>query len=149
VGAASGPAWEVAVTADRAYFERVDADGVDFPVDGFDRRFGLEQERAVIGRRSASRGIYPDIDLSGPPTDTGVSHVHAVLVRQTGGAWAVVDPGSTNGTYLNDSSGAIPTDELDPVANGDQIHIGAWTTLTLRSTAPCTEAHDQPEPPPA
>jgi pSer/pThr/pTyr-binding forkhead associated (FHA) protein len=134
-------------TADRAYFDRVDAGGVEFPIDGFDRCFRLDQDRAMIGRSSASRDIYPDIDLSGPPTDTGISRMHAVLVRQPEGTWAVVDPGSTNGTYLNEGSEAIPTDELVPVADGDQLHIGAWTTLTLRSTTNSTNAHHQPEPP--
>jgi pSer/pThr/pTyr-binding forkhead associated (FHA) protein len=129
--------------ADQTYFERVEADGVNFPVGGTDRRFCLVRDRASIGRRSASRGIYPDIDLSGPPTDTGVSHLHAVLVRGVGDNWAIIDPGSTNGTYLNDSLEAIPTDELIPVAEGDRIHIGAWTTLTLHSTAPSPESADQ------
>jgi pSer/pThr/pTyr-binding forkhead associated (FHA) protein len=109
----------------------VDAEGVDFPAEPASRSFALEKDRATIGRTSASRGIYPDIDLSGPPTDTGVSHQHAVLVRQAGGTWAILDPGSTNGTYLNDSPEAIPRDHLVPVHEGDQIHIGAWTTLTL------------------
>jgi hypothetical protein len=134
--AATEPAWAVTAVADHHYFDRVEAEGVDFPLEALDRRFGLAKERATIGRRSASRGIYPDIDLSGPPTDSGVSHLHAVLVRQEDGTWAIVDPGSTNGTYLNDSPDAIPTDQLVPVCDGDQIHIGAWTTLTLRSTGP-------------
>jgi hypothetical protein len=131
----AGTAWEVTATADLGYFQRVEADGVDFPVAGFDRCFNLEKDRATIGRRSASRGVYPDIDLSGPPTDNGVSHLHAVLVRGPDGTWAIVDPGSTNGTFLNDSPDAIPTDALIPVADGDRIHIGAWTTLTLHSTS--------------
>jgi pSer/pThr/pTyr-binding forkhead associated (FHA) protein len=130
------------VTADQEYFERVEVDGVRFPIGGSDRRFCLERDRATIGRRSASRGIYPDIDLSGPPTDAGVSHLHAVLVRGEGDSWAIVDPGSTNGTYLNDSHDAIPTDELIPIADGDRIHIGAWTTLTLHSTAPSPDGAD-------
>jgi hypothetical protein len=148
----SGRTWQLTATADRTFFGLVDAGDVDFPVDGFERSFDLRDERAMIGRRSTSRGIYPDIDLSGPPTDTGISHVHAVLVRQSGGTWAVVDPGSTNGIYLNDRSDAIPRDELVPVAEGDRIHIGAWTTLTLLATThprktDCTEAEDQPGPP--
>jgi hypothetical protein len=132
--AATRPGWEVWVTADQKYFDRVEADGVKFPIGGTDRRFWLESDRATIGRSSASRGIYPDIDLSGPPTDTGVSHLHAVLVRGSGDSWAIVDPGSTNGTYINDSLDSIPTEELIPVTEGDRIHIGAWTTLTLHST---------------
>jgi len=68
--------------------------------------------------------------------DDFVVFVPFVLVREAGDSWAIVDPGSTNGIYLNDSLDAIPTDELVPVAEGDRIHIGAWTTLTLHSTAP-------------
>ena len=131
----TAPPWEVRVIADQKYFDRVEADGVNFPVGATDRRFCLQRDRATIGRRSTSRGIYPDIDLSGPPIDSGVSHLHGVLVRGAGDSWAIVDPGSTNGIYLNDSLDAIPTDELVPVAEGDRIHIGAWTTLTLHSTA--------------
>jgi FHA domain len=140
----TGPRWEVRVIADQKYFDRVEADEVSFPIGGTDRRFWLEKDRATIGRRSASRGIYPDIDLSGPPTDTGVSHLHAVLVRGAGDSWAIVDPGSTNGTYLNDSLDAIPTDELVPVTEGDRIHMGGWTTLTLHATAPGPESADEP-----
>jgi pSer/pThr/pTyr-binding forkhead associated (FHA) protein len=121
----------VRAQADRSYFAKVEADGVDFPAQPPTRSFLLEKDRATIGRSSASRGIYPDIDLSGPPTDTGVSHRHAVLLRQAEGSWAILDPGSTNGTYLNDSSEAIPRHEPVPIVAGDQIHIGAWTTLTL------------------
>jgi hypothetical protein len=143
VTAATGSGWQVRVIADKNYFERVEADGVNFPLGCSDRSFCLDKERATIGRRSATRGIYPDIDLSGPPTDSGVSHLHAVLVRGAGDSWAIVDPGSTNGTYLNDSLDAIPTDELIPVAEGDRIHIGAWTTLTLHSTSPSPVATDQ------
>jgi hypothetical protein len=128
------------VTADQNYFERVDAGGVNFPTGGAHRRFGLQRDRNTVGRRSASRGIYPDIDLSEPPTDTGVSHLHAVLIRGADDSWAIVDPGSTNGIYLNDSLDAIPTDELIPVAEGDRIHIGAWTMLTLHSRAPNPES---------
>jgi pSer/pThr/pTyr-binding forkhead associated (FHA) protein len=122
--------------ADRSFYEKVDAEGVDFPVAAASLRFRLESDRATIGRHSGSRGVHPDIDLSGPPTDTGVSHQHAVLVRQAGCTWAIVDLGSTNGTYLNDSSDPLPRNELIPIVDGDQIHVGAWTTLTLHSTAP-------------
>ena len=119
------------VEADRTYFEKVDADEVDFPTEPVNRSFVVEKDRATVGRKSASRGIYPDIDLSGPPTDSGVSHQHAVLVRQVGGAWAILDPGSTNGTYLNDSPDALPRGRLIPIVEGDRIHLGAWTTLTV------------------
>jgi hypothetical protein len=51
-----------------------------------------------IGRRGASRGIEPEIDLTGPPADPGISHLHAVLPVEPHGGWAVLDSGSSNGT---------------------------------------------------
>jgi predicted ATPase/DNA-binding SARP family transcriptional activator len=124
-------AWEVVASADRAYFDRVQAESVDFPLVAADRRFRLTNSRATIGRRSASRGINPDIDLSAPPTDTGISHQHAVLLHQDDGTWAIIDPGSTNGVFINDSTEPLPVNRVTALADGDRIHLGAWTTLTI------------------
>ena len=107
---------------------------IPFPAVYPDRVFSLTTLRAVIGRRSASRGINPEIDLSGAPEDPGVSHMHAVLVGSPEGGWTLIDPGSANGTFLNDSTDPIDTNKAVPVADGDRIHMGAWTTLTLRRT---------------
>ncbi len=126
--------WEVVVQPDRDYFDRMQAEGVDFPVAAFDRHFELVGDKVTIGRRSASRGITPDIDLSSGPTDAGVSHEHALLIRQPDGGWAVVDSGSANGTYLNDSDEALPLNQITELADGDRIHVGAWTTISLRRT---------------
>jgi predicted ATPase len=125
------PTWELVVVADRDYFERVQADGIEFPLASYERRFRLEGERATIGRRSTSRGIYPDIDLSAAPTDTGISHQHAILVSQSG-SWAIVDPGATNGVFLNDGPEPLPRNQPIPFGEDDRVHIGAWTTLTLQ-----------------
>ncbi|SCL31647.1 FHA domain-containing protein [Micromonospora rhizosphaerae] len=138
--APSGPAsqgWTVVVRADSAYFEVVkamggeDAGGMAFPQFAPERRFVLTGEQMVIGRRSRSRGVNPDIDLVGPPEDPGVSHLHALLVAQQDG-WAVVDLESANGTYLNDPS-SNPIDPLVqvPIKDGDKIYLGAWTALTI------------------
>ena len=127
--------WTAVVTADRAYFDRVvaaggpDASALEFPAYCPERRFGLSGKEARIGRRSASRGLDPEIDLTGPPTDPGVSHLHAVLVSQPGGGWSVLDPGSSNGTQVNGAD--IGTGEAVPLHPGDRINIGAWTLLTI------------------
>jgi pSer/pThr/pTyr-binding forkhead associated (FHA) protein len=55
-----------------------------------------------VGRRSVPRGLEPEIDLTGPPADPGVSHLHAVLTAEPDGTWTVLDPGSSNGTFVND-----------------------------------------------
>src|SRR5262249_11169254 len=95
------PDWWVVAVPDRGYYEQVEPDDdIGFPLVPIPRRFRLESERATIGRRSVQRGVIPDIDLSAPPTDTGVSHQHAVLDRQPDGTWTITDPGSTNRTYL-------------------------------------------------
>ena len=135
---ADGPAWSAVVTADRAYFDRVIASGgpaaeIPFPDYCPERRFVLGRSRAGqekrIGRYSASRGIDPEIDLTGPPADPGVSRLHAVLIGQPEGGWAVLDPGSENGTLVNDQE--ITTGVQVPLHDGDRIYLGAWTVITI------------------
>jgi hypothetical protein len=128
------------VSADRAYHDRMaaveapEADSVAFPVFCPERKFALTNgQQLLVGRRSRSRGIEPNIDLTGPPEDVGVSHAHAVLMSTSEGEWTVVDLGSSNGTYLNESIDPLKPNTPTPVKEGDQIHVGAWTTLTITS----------------
>ena len=126
--------WEVAVRVDHAYYTRNDIDSIPFPAAAPERVFALTADRMVIGRHSTSKGINPEIDLASAPQDPAVSHVHAVLTRDADRGWMVVDPGSANGTYVNDGSDRIPENTPVPLEDGDEIHIGAWTTLTLHKT---------------
>ena len=125
------------VTADRAYYDSVQAAGgqdaaaVGFPAYCPERRFRLAGAEVRVGRRSESRGIHPEIDLTGPPADPGVSRLHAVLVAAPDGTWSVVDPGSANGTLVN--GGEIPPGATVPLRDGDVIHLGAWTALAVTS----------------
>ena len=134
---ANGAAWTVLVTADRAYYDSVqDAGGPDAAAIGFpaycpERRFRLAGAEVRVGRRSETRGIHPEIDLTGPPADPGVSRLHVVLVAAPDGTWSVVDPGSANGTLVNGDE--IPAGETVPLRDGDVIHLGAWTALTVTS----------------
>jgi pSer/pThr/pTyr-binding forkhead associated (FHA) protein len=82
-----------------------------------------------IGRRSVSRGLEPEIDLTGPPADPGVSHLHAVLIAENDG-WTVFDPGSSNGTQVNGIE--IATGSRVRLRDGDRVCVGAWTVLTIR-----------------
>jgi len=84
-----------------------------------------------IGRRSASRGLEPEIDLTGPPLDPGVSHLHAVLTAEPDGGWTVCDPGSANGTLVNGQS--IPAGARVRLREGDRVCVGAWTMLTIQA----------------
>ena len=131
--------WSVVVSADRKYYESVksdggpDADTIMFPPYCPDRHFPLRGDQVSIGRRSATRGILPDIDLTGPPEDPGVSRLHALLVASPDGGWAVVDINSANGTFLNYRKDNLKPNTPRPLADGDRIHLGAWTTITLQA----------------
>ena len=140
-GAPTAPGWPVAwmavVASDHAYFEGVVADGgpdaasVAFPAYTPERRFQLAGPEVRIGRRSPSQGLEPEIDLTGPPADPGVSRLHAVLLAEPDGSWAVLDPGSENGTHVNGSE--IATGVRVPLCDGDRIHVGAWTVITIQA----------------
>jgi FHA domain-containing protein len=129
--------WTAVVTADRAYYDSVIAEGgpdaasIEFPGYCPERRFRLTGREMRIGRRSVSRGLEPEIDLTGPPADPGVSHLHAVLVAEPDGTWTVLDPGSANGTIVN--GGEIVAGVRVPVGDGDRICVGAWTVLTMQA----------------
>jgi pSer/pThr/pTyr-binding forkhead associated (FHA) protein len=62
--------------------------------------------------------------------DPGVSRLHALLLPASDGSWAVLDPGSANGTLLNGRE--IAPGDLIPLRDGDRINLGAWTAITLR-----------------
>jgi hypothetical protein len=129
--------WAAVVTADRAYYESVratggpDAASIPFPAYCPQRKFPLAGVEMRIGRRSVRSGIEPEIDLSGPPADLGVSRLHAVLLRGEDGGWTVLDPGSANGTLVNGTE--IPPDQPVPIQPGDRINLGAWTEISIRA----------------
>ncbi len=102
---------------------------VTFPSYYAERRFQLVGNQMRIGRRSVSRGLAPEIDLTGPPADPGISRLHAVLIATPDGNWAVLDPGSANGTLVNGSE--IGVGDQVPLHDGDRINLGAWTTITV------------------
>jgi pSer/pThr/pTyr-binding forkhead associated (FHA) protein len=122
------------VTTDRAYYGSVsavneqDTASISFPGDLPERRIPLVGDEVRIGRRSVSRGIEPEIDLSGPPLDPGVSRLHAKLVPAPDGSWTVVDLG-TNGITVNGQD--VPSGASVPLRPGDSIHLGAWTKITI------------------
>jgi hypothetical protein len=136
----TGARWEAVTAADRAYYDQViaqdgpDAHTVAFPPYCPERSFALTGEQVRIGRRSRTRGSDPEIDLSGPPEDPGVSHLHAVLLAQGDGTWSLVDPGSANGTRVNGKP--VTVNVPVPVGAGDRIHLGAWTVITIRPGTP-------------
>ena len=137
--AVGGPViWTAVAASDRAYFDEViaaggpDAAALTFPEYCPERRFRLAGPEMRIGRRSVSQGLEPEIDLTGPPTDPGVSRLHAVLIAEPDGSWAILDPGSENGTTVNGSD--VAAGARVPLHDGDRIHLGAWTVITIRAS---------------
>jgi hypothetical protein len=125
--------WEAIVTADRAQFDRLAVAGVSFPADYPERRFALAEGETRIGRSRGGPDEHPpEIDLAGAPPDPGVSRLHAMLERRGDGGVVVRDLGSTNGTMLNDDPVPIAPQTVTPLSDGDRVHVGAWTTITVR-----------------
>ncbi|MGW4288539.1 FHA domain-containing protein [Streptomyces sp. NPDC004673] len=134
-----GPAtWTATIGPDRDYFMAMmqrsgpEAAGLNLPAYSPEQQRTLTGNQMTIGRRRHSTGDTPDVDLSVPPEDPGVSHQHAVLVQQPDGGWAVVDQNSTNGTTVNGSDEPIQPFVPVPLQDGDRVHVGAWTTITVR-----------------
>lgn len=125
--------WTAIITTDRSYFESSPhASRVRPPASWPPRNIPLAGATVRIGRRSHSRAITPEIDLSYPPEDHAVSRDHAQLRAQPDGSWALYDHGSGNGTYLNGQPERIPTDCAAQITDGDYIHLGLWTRITFR-----------------
>jgi serine/threonine protein kinase len=127
--------WTAVVTADRDYYERIqpvyaqDSTQMEFPDDYQEHRIPLQGGELLIGRRSDSRQIYPDIDLIGPPRDPGIHRKHAKLIAAPDGTWTVVDLGNDNGITVNDRD--VPSGDSVHLRPGDRIHLGAWTRITI------------------
>lgn len=130
--------WTVTIGPDREYFLAMmqrsgpEAAGLNLPAYSPEQQRPLTGNQMTIGRRRHSTGDTPDIDLAVPPEDPGVSHQHAVLVQQPDGGWAVVDQNSTNGTTVNGGEEPIQPFVPVPLQDGDRVHVGAWTTITVR-----------------
>jgi FHA domain/Double zinc ribbon len=123
--------WELVAHADRDQFERFGPSAISFPADFAERRFPVAGQRLRIGRSRGSEAAKPEIDLAGTPEDPGISRWHATLERQEDGTYVLRDLGSTNGTLLNDDPTPLEADVPVPLAVGDRIRIGAWTTITF------------------
>lgn len=126
--------WVLEVGTDRTFFDSNQAESptadLTFPEGRHATDVALRADEVLIGRRSEGAGVYPEVDLTGPLDDPGVSRRHAVL-RRTGDSWELVDQDSTNGTRINGAP-AVAAGQPVALAEGDRVHVGAWTCLTLR-----------------
>jgi len=126
-----GVDWVAEVWVDPDWFTHQQAAG-SCPTSGLPTVVPLKGTVQLIGRRSSSRNINPEIDCSG---DGAISHRHAEL-SLAGGQWSVKDLGSTNGTYVG-APGTYPDDQLPAqqrreLADDERIYLGAWTRVVVR-----------------
>ncbi|MGA2597619.1 MAG: FHA domain-containing protein [Bryobacteraceae bacterium] len=88
----------------------------------------LEKPVSMIGRRSDSRAIFPEIPLN---YDDAVSHRHALLQRRDDGTLVLRDIGAANGTRLNGKDVEPLTD--NPLRDADEITLGHWTRIVVKA----------------
>ena len=130
-----GGIWTAVVTADRIYNATLsavddrDTASLTFPGELPERRIQLTGDEVRIGRRSTSSPVVPEIDLTGPPRDPGVSRLHAKLVAGPGDGWSVVNLGGANGITVNGRD--VRSGDSVPLRPGDRLHLGAWTAITI------------------
>ncbi|MFE1591526.1 FHA domain-containing protein [Nocardia sp. NPDC058705] len=133
--------WIARIFADREFYARVqarkgpDAERVEFPDFYPERRIILRGNQFLIGKRSASQGIVPEIDLGIAPVDIGVSRAHAMIQVDQGGALTITDLGSTNGTSLDGAEASITPQQAIALREGSRIHVGGWTTIAITAEA--------------
>ena len=119
--------WVATVTADPDFHAAHTGDEIAFPAEPAPARVvELEHDEVSIGRADDA-----GIDLSIEPVDPAVSRVHACLRRQADGAYAVVDLGSANGTWVNDDQRRIDARVPVVLQSGDRIHVGGFTTIIV------------------
>ncbi len=97
------------------------------PADLRARIFPLDLSDHLIGRRSDSEDIHPEITI----TDPGISRRHARILRAADGALSLLDLGSMNGTRLNGT--ALEPNLATALADGDQVTLGCWTRLLVKA----------------
>jgi hypothetical protein len=119
--------WEIAVAVDASLDTEPDPDAPcpkDVPV----ATVPLQGEM-LVGRHDDRRDIHPEL----PVHDPGASRRHAKLVVSPDGSVALLDLASTNGTKINGKD--VASGARVALSAGDEITLGRWTRITLRSKA--------------
>ena len=93
--------------------------------DSADRVFPLDLDENLVGRRSVSKSIYPEIEINDP----GVSHRQMKFIKQQDGTFAALELGSANGTEYNGVQ--LEPGIATPIKAGDVFAIGLWTVLKV------------------
>lgn len=117
--------WTATVTVDPSLREP-DSPAPPASVEPF--TVSLDKPVSLIGRKSESRAVFPEIALN---FDAAVSHRHALLERVDGGALVLRDIGAANGTRLNGKD--VPSLVDTPLNDGDEITLGYWTRIVVQA----------------
>jgi hypothetical protein len=128
--------WVAEVWVDPDWFATQESDE-PCPSAGMPVVMPLWDTSVLIGRRSTSRNIHPQVDCG---ADHGVSRRHAQLTTD-GQRWWVEDLQSSNGTFLGKAGAPLPTTPVSPgqrveFAPGDRVYVGAWTRIVVRKATP-------------
>jgi hypothetical protein len=131
--------WVAEIWVDPDWFTHQQAAG-SCPTSGVPTVVPLRGTVQLIGRRSRSRNINPEIDCSG---DGAISHRHAELTLASE-RWSVKDLGSTNGTYVGAPGDypdkPLPPQQLRELADDERIYLGAWTRVVVRKATDAEKA---------
>jgi hypothetical protein len=120
--------WEITVAVDPSLDTEPDPDA-PCPKDARVATVALTQGEMLIGRHDDRRDIHPEL----PVHDPGASRRHAKVIVSQDGSVALQDLASTNGTKVNGKE--VASGARVPLAAGDEITLGRWTRIALRSTA--------------
>jgi hypothetical protein len=135
--AAAAPlVWVAEIWVDPDWFATQESDE-PCPSPGMPVVAPLRDASLLVGRRSASRNIHPQVDCG---ADHGVSRRHAQLTTD-GQRWWVEDLQSSNGTFVGPAGAPIPTTPVTPgqrveFSPGDRVYVGAWTRIVVRKATP-------------
>lgn len=133
LGPPSGtPTWVAEVWVDPDWYATQESND-PCPSPGMPVVVPLDVRSVLIGRRSVSRNITPQVDCG---ADSGVSRRHAQLTTD-GQRWWIEDLQSSNGTYVGQAGAPLPTMPLPPgqkleFTSNDRIYLGAWTRIVVR-----------------
>lgn len=132
VPGAGASAWVAEIWVDPDWFATQESDD-PCPSPGTPIEVTLHETSVLVGRRSTSRNIHPQIDCG---TDHGVSRRHAQLTTD-GRRWWVEDLQSSNGTFVGPAGAPLPDAPVTPgqrveFSPGDRIYVGAWTRIVIR-----------------
>jgi FHA domain-containing protein len=132
VPAPTSVTWVAEVWVDPDWFGTQESDEA-MPSAGMPVILPLWDSSVLIGRKSVSRNIHPQIDCG---SDHGVSRRHAQLTTD-GQRWWAEDLQSSNGTFISPAGAPLPSTPI-PVgqrvefAPGDRVFVGAWTRVVVR-----------------